>query len=118
MINYAITSTPIGKLLLVKSNNGLSHIIFEQKIKQFESTIMRDFPDIKISNDFNSLSSEIKQLTEYFTGKRKTFNIQLDLKLPPFYQKVINKVKEIPYGKYQTYKDHIVLLQYPFHIHH
>ena len=54
MINYAITSTPIGKLLLVKSNNGLSHIIFEQKIKEFESTIMRDFPDIKISNDFNS----------------------------------------------------------------
>ena len=105
MINYAITSTPIGKLLLVKSNNGLSHIIFEQKIKEFESTIMRDFPDIKISNDFNSLSSEIKQLTEYFTGKRKTFNIQLDLKLPPFYQKVINKVKEIPYGKYQTYQD-------------
>ena len=104
MINYAITSTPIGKLLLVKSNNGLSHIIFEKKIKEFESTIMRDFPDIKISNDFNSLSSEIKQLTEYFTGKRKNFNIQLDLKLPPFYQKVINVVTKIPYGKYLSYE--------------
>ena len=35
MINYTITSTPIGKLLLVKSNNGLSHIIFgKAKLKK------------------------------------------------------------------------------------
>ena len=105
MINYTITSSPIGKLLLAKTKFGLSHIIFEHKIQKFESIVRNNFPIEKISNDHHALVTEVDQLTEYFSGKRKVFNIQLSLSLPPFFKKVINVVKDIPYGKYQTYKD-------------
>ena len=105
MINYTITSSPIGELLLAKSDRGLNHIIFEHKIPRFEAIIRVDFPDQKIINNDNALKTEVNQLKEYFSGLRKEFDIKLDLAMPPFYQKVLNIVNKIPYGKYLSYQE-------------
>jgi len=105
MINYTIISSPIGELLLAKSDRGLKHIIFEHKIHRFEAIIDGGFPDQKIINNDNALKNEINQLKEYFSGLRKEFDIKLDLAMPPFYQKVLNIVNKIPYGKYLSYQE-------------
>ena len=96
--------SPIGKLLLVKSSNGLNHIIFEHKIQQYEKIMSNNFPNQKIIKDKKALISEVDQLTEYFSGDRKKFDIELEVNMPPFYQKVINVVNKIPYGKYLSYE--------------
>ena len=105
MINYTIISSPIGELLLAKSDRGLNHIIFEHKISRFEAIIDGGFPDQKIINNDNALKTEVNQLKEYFSGLRKEFDIKLDLSIPPFYQKVLNIVNKIPYGKYLSYQE-------------
>lgn len=105
MINYAIMSSPIGKLLLAKSTRGLNHIIFEHKIQQYETIIGNAFPDQKIINNDDVLKTEVNQLNEYFYGKRKNFDIRLDIEMPPFYQKVLNIVNKIPYGRYLSYQE-------------
>ena len=46
-------SSPIGKLLLVKSSNGLNHIVFEHKIQQYEKIMSNSFPNQKIIKDKN-----------------------------------------------------------------
>ena len=104
MINYTIMPSPIGKLLLVKSSKGLNHIIFEHKIQQYEKIMSNNFPNQKIIKDKKALISEVDQLTEYFSGDRKKFDIELEVNMPPFYQKVINVVNKIPYGKYLSYE--------------
>ena len=96
--------SPIGKLLLVKSSKGLNHIIFEHKIQQYEKIMSNNFPNQKIIKDKKALISEVDQLTEYFSGDRKKFDIELEVNMPPFYQKVINVVNKIPYGKYLSYE--------------
>ena len=96
--------SPIGKLLLVKSSKGLNHIIFEHKIQQYEKIMSNNFPNQKIIKDKKALISEVDQLTEYFSGDRKKFDIELEVNMPPFYQKVINVVNKIPYGKYLCYE--------------
>ena len=96
--------SPIGKLLLVKSSKGLNHIIFEHKIQQYEKIMSNNFPNQKIIKDKKALISEVDQLTEYFSGDRKRFDIELEVNMPPFYQKVINVVNKIPYGKYLSYE--------------
>ena len=58
----------------------------------------------KIIKDKKALISEVDQLTEYFSGDRKKFDIELEVNMPPFYQKVINVVNKIPYGKYLSYE--------------
>ena len=104
MINYTIMPSPIGKLLLVKSSKGLNHIIFEHKIQQYEKIMSNSFPNHKIIKDKKALISEVDQLTEYFSGDRKKFDIELEVNMPPFYQKVISVVNKIPYGKYLSYE--------------
>ena len=104
MINYTIMPSPIGKLLLVKSSKGLNHIIFEHKIQQYEKIMSNSFQKQKIIRDKKALISEVNQLTEYFSGCRKKFDIELEVNMPPFYQKVINVVNKIPYGKYLSYE--------------
>ena len=104
MINYTIMPSPIGKLLLVKSSKGLNHIIFEHKIQQYEKIMSNNFPNQKIIKDKKALISEVDQLTEYFSGDRKKFDIELEVNMPPFYQKVISVVNKIPYGKYLSYE--------------
>lgn len=52
------------------------------------------------------LSPVLKQLKDYFLGKRVQFRIQLDLSnLSPFTRKVLLATKRIPYGKTVTYQE-------------
>ena len=45
-----------------------------------------------------------KQLQEYFAKKRKTFDVQFNLKGTPFQMRVWQQLQKIPYGQTQTYK--------------
>ena len=44
-----------------------------------------------------------QQLTEYFEGKRKTFDLPLSLKGTPFQLECWNALQRIPYGATATY---------------
>ena len=79
VIVYTIIDSPIGKLLLAKSQKGLNHIIFEYQIPKFESIIFSKFKKQKIVRDDQSLLNVTHQLNEYFTGYRKLFKLKLDL---------------------------------------
>lgn len=64
------------------------------------------------ATDFNRLDAEpsvfsesaIEQLNEYFTGKRKEFDLPLDPSGTPFQKKVWAALQQIPYGETRTYK--------------
>jgi methylated-DNA-[protein]-cysteine S-methyltransferase len=43
------------------------------------------------------------QLADYFTGRRESFDVALDLRGTPFQVKVWNALLRIPYGKLRTY---------------
>ena len=44
-----------------------------------------------------------RQIEEYFSGKRKEFKLQFDLRGSDFQVKVLNEVARIPYGSTRTY---------------
>ncbi|MDY4665563.1 MAG: methylated-DNA--[protein]-cysteine S-methyltransferase, partial [Prevotella sp.] len=46
-----------------------------------------------------------RQLDEYFAGKRKAFDIQLQLTGTDFQNEVWNALLDIPYGATKSYKD-------------
>lgn len=47
----------------------------------------------------------IRQLREYFTGKRKTFDVKLAPQGTTFQQDVWAALREIPYGETRSYRD-------------
>lgn len=85
----------IGMLYLVASQNALHQVSLNEQ----------DIPLIKSLNDSEVLTQTVHQLEEYFSGKRKVFDLPLDPIGSNFQKKVWQKLNKIPFGKTCSYKD-------------
>ncbi|MFH2037053.1 MAG: methylated-DNA--[protein]-cysteine S-methyltransferase [Candidatus Zixiibacteriota bacterium] len=107
-------ATDIGDLFLASTCTGLAVISFGKNGQAyFDSIIEHDFKnhEIIIGGGFNK--SAEKQIKEYLRGKRKIFDIPLDLKGSPFQIKTYLRVIEIPYGQVETYGSIAELIGHP-----
>lgn len=84
--------SPIGLIEICGSENGISSLNF---ITQLNEQVY--LPE--------TLAECVVQLNEYFSGKRKTFNLKLDIHGTQFQQQVWDAVSKIPFGKTQSYHD-------------
>jgi methylated-DNA-[protein]-cysteine S-methyltransferase len=85
--------SPIGYLKISASEKGISEINFTKKKtnnKKPTSTI---------------LIQCLKELDEYFTGKKQQFTVSLDVSGTVFQKKVWKQLEKIPYGKTLAYSD-------------
>ena len=73
-----------------------------------EGILFVDFIDDEQKKDerLNPIITDcINQLDEYFSGKRKEFNIKLSLEGTEFQKNVWQALLEIPFGETKSYKD-------------
>jgi methylated-DNA-[protein]-cysteine S-methyltransferase len=96
LLYSAFQQTPLGWLKITGSEAGITEILFLEETPT-EAEIARPAPE--------NLLPCINQLTEYFSGNRKTFDLKLNPNGTDFQQKVWTHLKEIPFGKTQSYLD-------------
>ncbi len=90
--------SPVGRLKLVASDNGLAAILWENdspKRVPLESSE-------EAKTNFVLVETE-RQLSEYFEGKRKVFSLDLDPIGTKFQRKVWNALQTIPFGETRSY---------------
>tara|TARA_B100000925_G_C21871367_1_gene414400 strand:- start:7 stop:471 length:465 start_codon:yes stop_codon:yes gene_type:complete len=95
----------LGDLLLGSKDNHLLKIIFEKNIEEYLKSVKLKKGDIPRVSPNENLRDSSEQIHQYFYEKRKNFNVKVQISMPPFYQKVLNEVKKIPYGEVRTYKE-------------
>ena len=86
--------TPVGRLLLEAELEGLSRIEFH---------VEDSGPPLSGQPGAAVLHAAIKQLEEFFDGKRKTFDVKLALRGTPFQLDVWRELLHIPYGETRSY---------------
>ena len=89
---YAYAPTPIGDLLLVGVEEGLLQIHFRCAAPPDDAT-----------KDERRFARVMRQLDEYFAGKRTTFDVPLAMRGTPFQLGVWRALQRIPYGETRTY---------------
>jgi len=95
---YKTMDSPVGKLTLVASSEGLAAILWENdRPGRVRLTI-----DAQDDTHPVLLEAE-RQLGEYFGGRRKTFALKLDLAGTAFQRKVWNTLLTIPFGETRSY---------------
>ena len=85
--------TPLGTCKICGDNNGISSISIIEQQENVSDNVPKEFRDC------------VHQLDEYFQGKRKDFDLKLNLNGTDFQKKVWNSLLQIPYGKTTTYLD-------------
>ena len=100
MIHYQMHASPLGTLLLAASRRGLCGVYFDQH-RHFKGP-----QGWMASDDHPHLRRAAEQLDEYFDGRRRTFDLPLDLSGTPFQQKVWERLSQVPYGATASYLLH------------
>jgi len=93
---YCYLVTPIGELLLGGDDEGLSLVGFPEGKLRYE-------PEPGWTRNEAPFVAARKQLMEYFSGKRKTFDLPLKLKGTEFQLRVLQELQRIPYGETSSY---------------
>ena len=91
---------------VITSANGINEIIFNMD-KSSEKLKTSVFVE---PNDTNMYNIHL-QLTDYFKGERKVFNLPLEITGTEFQKKVWNELLKIPYGETISYKELAIRLE-------
>lgn len=88
----------IGSLYLVASERGLQGIFFKKQAVPMAKSLKGPALEIQI------LRRAIRELAEYFSGKRKKFELPIDIEGTPFQKSVWKALAQIPYGTTCSYR--------------
>ncbi len=99
MLHSITHPTPVGTLTLVASDRGLRAVVWPKSLRKGTGVNGRPHrnPDHPI------LKTTARQLDEYFSGERSTFDIPLDLEGTRFQVAAWRSLAQIPFGTTTTY---------------
>jgi methylated-DNA-[protein]-cysteine S-methyltransferase len=95
---YCYLDTPIGELLLAGDDDALCLVGFP------EGSMRRDPEPDWIYNE-KPFAVARQQLTEYFAGERREFDLPLKLNGTEFQMSVLRALQQIPYGETTSYAE-------------
>lgn len=96
---YVRTPSPVGPLFLVASSKGLMRLEFEGRVQKLNSDTTQ------MQESRQALAPYLRELDEYFAGRRREFSFPLDLRGTTFQLACWNALLEIPYGETRSYRD-------------
>ena len=105
-VSYAAVDSPFGSLLAASTEQGLVRLAFpEENVDTvLERLATRLSP--RIVEAPAAPQPLLRELDEYFSGRRREFDMDLDWSLiGPFGQRVLQVTSEIPYGGVLSYSE-------------
>ncbi len=94
---YAVVPSPIGNLLLTSDGEALTGLHMD-KNNGFDID-----PDWE--EDKSAMAPAIEQLSAYFVGELRTFDLKMELEGTPFQKRVWKELQRIPFGKTISYQE-------------
>jgi methylated-DNA-[protein]-cysteine S-methyltransferase len=92
--------SPVGRLQLVATSRGLAAILWEpDRPNRVRLETVAEAPE------HPHLLEAQRQLTDYFAGRRTTFDLPLDCRGTPFQQSVWQALRTIPFGETRSYTE-------------
>jgi O-6-methylguanine DNA methyltransferase len=87
------------------SEKGIVMLLFQKEAHEYIAKFFRNESNCFIESKNVFLEELESQLDEYFSGKRRSFNLQIDLTGSDFQKNVWEIVQKIPFGKTRSYVD-------------
>jgi methylated-DNA-[protein]-cysteine S-methyltransferase len=103
-VAYRVIDSPVGLLLLAATEIGLVRVAFAGENHDTVLQSLAEKISPRILQAPARLEPVVRELDEYFTGRRRDFDVQLDWRLSAgFRNTVLHHLPEIEYGHTATY---------------
>lgn len=102
-LGFDVLETPIGPLFVAASPKGLAAISYEARPEEHLEHLAR-IAGPRVLRAPKSVDTVRRELDEYFAGRRRAFDLSLDLRgMPEFTLSVLRELAHVPYGETTTY---------------
>lgn len=103
-LTYQVIDSPHGPLLLAATSQGLVRVAFEREGHEQVLGDLAASISSRVLASTTRTDEAARQLDEYFAGRRRTFDLDVDLRLVEgFRRTVVSHLPEIGYGTTATY---------------
>jgi methylated-DNA-[protein]-cysteine S-methyltransferase len=104
-VAYRTLDTPVGTLLLAATTTGLVRVAYEREGLDAVLLNLAGKISPRILRAPRRLDEAVRQLDDYFGGRRTTFDLQLDLSLSAGFRRVVLAyLPAISYGQTASYQ--------------
>lgn len=104
--------SPLGPIDLLSTSRGLAAVWLGEGRSRSEQWVRRTFPNGSTVRE-GADDEAMRQIREYFEGRRRIFDLPLDLRGSSFQKAVWTTVERVPYGRTASYSEIAVLLGRP-----
>jgi methylated-DNA-[protein]-cysteine S-methyltransferase len=105
-VAYAMLDSPVGQLLVARTPLGLARIAYVDGDEEPVLAEMASRLSPRVLAAPRQLDVPRRELDEYFSGRRRRFDLPLDLRLmTDFTRRVLTATAAIPYGSVSTYRE-------------
>lgn len=103
-VAYRTVDSPIGSLLLAATTQGVVRIAFHNEDHRTVLEVLAERVSPRVLRAPARLDEVARQLDEYFSGARRSFDLPIDLRLAHgFRRSVLDHLRDIPYGATASY---------------
>ncbi|MDQ3824148.1 MAG: methylated-DNA--[protein]-cysteine S-methyltransferase [Actinomycetota bacterium] len=100
-VAYDLVDSPVGSLLVAASDRGLCRISFDPEPEAEVERLARTF-GVRVLRA--PLDEPRRELDEYFEGRRRQFELPIDLaSVPDFHRTILAELSRVPFGEVTTY---------------
>jgi methylated-DNA-[protein]-cysteine S-methyltransferase len=97
-VRYDVVESPVGELHVAATGRGLCRISYRGD--DWEEQLARGY-GVRVLRA--PLDDVRRELDEYFDGRRRSFDLPLDLRVAEFPAAVLDELARVPYGQTDTY---------------
>ena len=102
-VAYDYADSPVGRLLVAASDRGLCMISYDPEPDRELEWLAASF-GARVLRSPGPVDTARRELDEYFEGDRHEFDLPVDLRpLPEFQRAVLTELVRVPYGHVDTY---------------
>jgi AraC family transcriptional regulator, regulatory protein of adaptative response / methylated-DNA-[protein]-cysteine methyltransferase len=114
-VRIAWVESPVGPLLVGGTEKGLALVEFTDRraLESQLATLRRRLGRVLVPGTNGHVERAQGELAEYFGGRRREFDLPLDVPGTPFELAVWAELRKVPYGETRSYEDLAVALGRP-----
>ena len=103
-VAYTTVDSPVGKLLLAATPKGLVRVAYHVEDHDRVLSLLSQRLSPRVLRAPARLDPAARELGEYFSGRRRAFDLPLDLSLSSGFRQLVQRhLPEIGYGQTRTY---------------